>query len=69
MRKDINKNKKDFVEVQTADNDNSEENYIPPPNSSKNKLHISRFVAELDRYRVSDGAGAALATALLEDIG
>ena len=33
-----------------------------------NRLSIPKFVAELDRYKVSDAAGAALATALLEDL-
>ena len=36
--------------------------------TDQNRLSIPKFVAELDRYKVSDAAGAALATALMEDL-
>ena len=36
--------------------------------TDQSRLSIPKFVAELDRYKVSDAAGAALATALMEDL-
>lgn len=69
--------RKEFLDDQRDNADNNKDddnNYIPPPSvdkkvTSQNRLKISRFAAELDRYNVPDGAGAALATALLEDLG
>ena len=37
--------------------------------SDQNRMKISSYAAQLDKYSISDGAGAALATALLEDLG
>ena len=36
--------------------------------SQQNRITLSKFASELDRYHISDRAGAALATALLEDL-
>ena len=51
-----------------------QEEYSPPittkeNNTEQNRLDMFRFLDELDRYCISDAAGAALATSLLEDIG
>ena len=37
--------------------------------STQNRLDISYFIAEVDRYQIPDRAAAALATGLLRDIG
>ena len=37
--------------------------------SDQNRMKISSYAGQLDKYNISDGAGAALATALLEDLG
>ena len=46
--------------------------FVIPENKNtteQNQMSLKNFVTELDRYQISDGAGAALATALLEDLG
>ena len=53
----------DFIDVELEDS-----NRKAPRITKQNRLNIPKFVAELDRYNVSDSAGAALATSLLEDL-
>ena len=49
--------------------------YIPdiqadiPAGTSQNRLDLAYFIAEVDRYQISDRAAAALSTALLRDLG
>ena len=40
-----------------------------PSVSNQNRLDLTNFVAEVDRYQISDRAAAALSTALLRDLG
>ena len=64
--------RKEFLEDQKDAKSDNDSDYINIPKkagTNQNRLTISRFSTELDRYNISDGAGAALATALLEDIG
>ena len=64
--------KKEFLEDQKDAQSYNDNDFIHLPKkagTNQNRLTISRFSTELDRYNVSDGAGVALATALLEDLG
>ena len=54
-----------------------EDETVPPPSiqpssqesSTQNRMNLACFIAEVDRYQVSDRAAAALATGLLKDLG
>ena len=37
--------------------------------STQNRLDLSFFISEVDRFQISDRAAAALATGLLRDLG
>ena len=71
---DFNKKRREFLKDQEEDT-NKEANYTPSSSrvtkadSDQNRMKISSYAAQLDKYNISDGAGAALATALLEDLG
>ena len=68
---DFNKKRREFLKDPEEDTD-IEANYTPPPSrvtradSDQNSKKISSYAAQLDKYNIS--AGAALATALLEDL-
>ena len=68
------KNRREFLKDQDVEDNEKEADFIPSPSGSEsdsgqNRLKIPRYAAELDKYNISDGAGAALATTLLEDLG
>ena len=76
VRDEILTNRAEFLEEQrnVLDIEKCDDMFIPPPNikvieTTQNRISLSKFSAELDRYRASDAAGAAFATALLEDLG
>ena len=74
VREEIERKKGQFDEAEIDENKTIDEEFIPPSyletkETDQNRIDIPKFVAELDRYHVSDGAGAAIATALMEDIG
>ena len=67
-------------EVETDENDhcqaNEDEEYCldDPPvmqinESTQNRLDLSFFISEVDRFQISDRAAAALTTGLLRDLG
>ena len=80
VREDKIKHRKEFLEAEKDNNDKhqrknakNDENFLPSKYLDKlateqNRLKIPKFVAELDRYGISDAAGAAVGTALLWDM-
>jgi hypothetical protein len=71
---------KEFLEYEKDENDNcqanEDEEYCldDPPmmqinESTQNRLDLSFFISEVDRFQISDRAAAALATGLLRDLG
>ena len=69
VKKDMLISRKQFLEDQKNkdddENEDVDETYLPPSNlkvleTNQNRLNLPKFSAELDRYRVSDAAGAAL---------
>ena len=71
---EFSKSRMEFLSEEVdVDDSEKETDFIPSKgrgtDTEQNRLKIPRFAAQLDNYNISDGAGAALATALFEDIG
>ena len=83
VREDTDKQFKDFLQYEKElweepifSKDQNDLLYVPtesssnvPSEPSQNNLALSNFVAECDLYQISYRAGAALAMALLKDLG
>ena len=62
----------DFFQCENDENHNIPEkasNPDIPGGTPQNSLDLAYFIAEVDRYKISDRAAAALSTALLRDLG
>ena len=74
-KREVNlKELEELMEIEVSFDMEEKEDSISPETikiseTKQNRMNIPKFAAELDRYQISDCAGAALATALLEDIG
>ena len=81
MRKDRAEALTEFMDFEQSEHyevsTNNDEDFLPEtaslPSSSEssnqNRLNLPCFIAEVDRYQISDRAAAALATGLLKDLG
>lgn len=80
VRADRNKQIENFLEYEKDENENclaneGDKDYPEDSpikqitKSTQNRLDLSFFISEVDRFQISDRAGAALATGLLRDLG
>ena len=81
VREARKENVKAFFQFENDENHNNteagdDEEYTPAgpqisilADTSQNRLDLSNFIAEVDRYQISDRAAAALSTGLLRDLG